>query len=240
MPPRYSQFKLLHATHDTMLNEIKQVIRIVREEAGRRRWVSALRVLAAVISFIGVSIIALDPLLKWLFPSSAVAAWVIIVTLAVVIVLLVAIKFMLTYYERAIGETRGEWDRRTPVLKKLYALRIKGEQLRQLCEKRSKVSEPLSDDEQRLVRNWHEQAARHLEDRLGIEYRRRFYDHSPTGGTAPTAPSDCANWIYERLHVLKKVVDELRTPPPRLISEAELQQFHEHGYLTGRVYDDED
>jgi hypothetical protein len=219
-----------------MLKEIRQVVSIVVEEAGRRRWVSALKVFAAVISFIGFSIVALDPLLRWLFPSSAVAAWVIIVTVAVVITLLVTINFMLTFNERALGETRAEWDRRDHILKKLYALSVQGRQLEKLCEDKLRAGVPLSEEEMRQVDAWHRDAAARLED-MGIEYRRRFYDHSPTGEAPPPKPGECANWINVRNRKIAGVIRELRLPPPRLITEAEAKQYEETGFLAGRVYD---
>ena len=222
-----------------MLGPIKFVLGVVLEEARRRRWLTAMKMALALLGYVGVSAVTLHLLLTWLFPSSLLAAWVVTVSLAVVIVLIVTINFMRTYHERALGETRAEWDRRDPILKKLYALSVKGNQLQRLCEDKSGKGETLSDEDLRQVRVWHQEAAGHLERRLGLEYRRRFYEHSPTGETAPTKSVDCSVWISTRLHKLSEVVRELRAPPPRLISEAELEQYEEVGYLAGRVYDDD-
>lgn len=222
-----------------MLKAILYILRIVREEAGKRKWLSALKALIALVGYIGVSVLALDPLLRWLFHSSVIVAWVIIISLAVVITLLVALNFMRTFHERALAETRAEWDRREPILKKLYVLRVRGRQLQSQCDEKSRMGETLSEEELRQVRMWHQQTAHELEGRLGIEYRRRFYEHSPTGETPPTAAAECSNWIHTRLHKLKEVIDEQRTPPLRLISETELKHFEEVGYLAGRVYDDD-
>ena len=238
MLPRSSHVELPHYTY-AMLKPILHILRIVREEAGKRKWLSAVKALIALVGYVGVSVLALHPLLKWLFPSSVIVAWVVIVSLAIVIALLVVINFVRTYYERAIVETRAEWDRRDPILKKLYALSVKGNQLRQLCEDRSRVGDPLSEEDLRQVRIWHQEAAHQLESRLGNEYRRRFYEHSPTGETPPAAPVDCSNWMYTRLQKIAEVIRDLRMPPSRLISEAEAKQFEETGFLAGRVYDDD-
>jgi hypothetical protein len=215
-----------------MLKAILRVLHIIREEAGKRKWLSAVKALIALVGYVGVSVLTLDPLLRGLFPSSVVVVWVIIISLAVVIALLVVINFMRTFHERALAdheqalaETRAEWDRREPILEKLYALNTKGQELRERCNDRSKGPEPLSDEDLRQIRAWHSDAAYTLENKLGIEYRRRFYEHSPTGEMPPESSHDCSVWINTRRHKLKEVIAELRQPPARLVSRAEEKQL---------------
>jgi hypothetical protein len=194
-----------------MLKAIKYVIHIIREEAKRRGWVSALKFILVLLGYIGLSVIALHPLLKWLFPSSVIAAWVVIVSLAVVVPLLVVINFMRTYHERITSEVLGEWSKMGKILEKLYELRLQGLQL----ENRCRSNEPLSSDE---IGRWHRHAAAVLERNLGIEYRRRFYEHSETGEVAPEKPSNCEFWINTRLAKINEVIAELEQPPQQLVS----------------------
>lgn len=194
-----------------MLEAIKHIIHIIREESKRRGWIGALKIIFALLSAIGFSIIALHPLLKWLFPSSITAAWVIMVSLVVVVSLLVVINFMRTYHERITGEVLGEWSKTGKVLEKLYELRLQGSQL----ENRCKSNEPLPSDE---IGRWHRHAAGVLQRNLGIEYRRRFYEHSETGEVAPERPSNCEFWINTRVAKINEVIAELEQPPKQLVS----------------------
>jgi hypothetical protein len=114
-------------------------------------------------------------------------------------------------HERITSEVLGEWSKTGKILEKLYELRLRGLQF----ENRCKSNDPLPSGE---IGRWHRHAAATLERNLGIEYRRRFYEHSDTGEIAPERPSDCEVWINTRVAKIDEVIAELEQPPKQLVS----------------------
>ena len=214
-----------------MLKAIKSIIHAIREEAKRRGWFTIMKALIILAGYIGLSILALNPLLKWLFPLSVVVAWVVIFSLAVIIILLVIVNFMRTYHERKIKEALDEWAKRIDLLEKLYGLLERGKHLAEKCT----TDGPLPIDE---TKRWSGNAAFHLE-KIGIEYRRRFFEHSETGEGVPESFPDCRSWIETRMAKIQEVIAELKQPPPQLIPPSAMNQIESSSMMyfgTGKNY----
>lgn len=194
-----------------MLEAIKRVIRIIREEAKRRGWFSVLKAILLLLGYIGLSVIALHPLLKWLFPSSIVAAWVVMGALAVTVSLLVVINFMRTYHERIIKEVLKVWPDRLEIIHFLHEAMDWGRNLSDKCKGSDTV--PSED-----ISRWRRDTASKVERMLGIEHRRMFYEHSETGENHPSVPHECQLWIDTRLVKLRQFMAEAEQPPEQLVS----------------------
>lgn len=93
----------------------------------------------------------------------------------------------------------------------MYVLRKDGARLSHRCERAGDDTLPADE-----VRRWHGNVASILE-RINIEHRRRFYEHSETGESAPDRPIRCHIWIEERLHKLERVIVGLEQPPAQLV-----------------------
>lgn len=196
-----------------MLRELTTALKVAYEEAKHRRWFKVLRVLIAFLGFLGFSVAVLHPTLERLFPTSVVAVWVIIVSFTVTICLLIALSLVQSFHRRAAATAVSVWTKNTGLLAELYILRQKGRQLSNQCD-HGPSSFPHDE-----VERWHPHVAGILERGLGIEYRRRFYEHSKTGEAAPDDSYRCHEWVETRLVKLERVIHELEQPS-RLISHA--------------------
>ena len=206
-----------------MWRAILHIWNIVKEEAKRRGWIGVIKALFWLAGLIGFSLYALHPLIQWLFPQSVVAVWVIMISFSIVVTLLVVINFIHTYYERTKKEALDIWNRNIKLLKDLYILRRDGGRLSYRYESPNDNNLPADE-----VRSWHRNVARILED-IDIEYRRRFYEHSETGETAPDNPYRCKEWIDVRLYKLDRVIAQLERPPAQLIPHKIARQLERDG-----------
>jgi|SRR5215213_449796 len=211
-----------------MWEELKHILSIVYAEAKRRRWYKALSFLIAALGFLGFSVAVLHPLLKQLFPSSVAAVWVILVSLGAIVTLCVAIHLMHSFHERVAAETLAMWDEHTELLEELSKFEYQGRALANRC-----TDDSFPADE---VGRWHRHLAGVLERNLGIEYRRRFYEHSDTFESAPDTWHQCKSWVETRLVKLGYVIHELKEPPPQLTSS---KTTHQIGQGTVQYLDGE-
>lgn len=185
---------------------------ILDEESKRRVWyknlVSATKFLMFILSNVAL-VVAAQITLGF---SKSTAA--IILLSEFLVFSCVAINFMRTYNERITGEASKIWVKREDDLRRLYRSVNRGKELAERCKKLGE-KEPLPSIE---VKEWHQTAAFELEKRLGIEYRRRFYEHSETFESAPTEPYPCGYWIDARVVKLEETIEELKQPPLQLTS----------------------
>jgi len=138
----------------------------------------------------------------------------IVILSELVIFLCVVINFVRTFHEQTNSEALAEWSRREEILEKLYEVARNGKELVEKCRK----VESLSADDKREISGWHRDAAGYLERELGIEYRRRFYEHREAIDNPLEAPHEYANWIETRTTKIRYIIAELKKPLPQLFS----------------------